>query len=227
MSVCGTVMIDQTYDSDGNDIVYAFYNNECVGMEHISFNKVANTSELYLTVYGTDHMTNKPIRFQLWQASTGKVYDLSPDRNIYFAQGAVYGCGDGNPVILTTVGTERQTIILQPGWNWTSFNLDLRQYVAKIANVMTANEPWSEGALIKNPATRHFVTYSEELERFIGDFDYLRYIYTYMIYTSNGNTIHISGNNLPADSMYITVRGDGRWSAMPCLLKQVTTVTDA
>lgn len=227
MSVCGTVMIDQTYDTDGNDIVYAFYNNECVGMEHISFNKVANTSELYLTVYGTDHMTNKPIRFQLWQASTGKVYDLSPDRNIYFAQGAVYGCGDGNPVLLTTVGTERQTIILQPGWNWTSFNLDLRQYVAKTANVMTANEPWSEGALIKNPATRHFVTYSEELERFIGDFDYLRYIYTYMIYTPNGNTIHISGNNLPADSMYITVRGDGRWSAMPCLLKQVTTVTDA
>ena len=99
--------------------------------------------------------------------------------------------------------------------------------MAKIANVMTANEPWSEGDLIKNPATRHFVTYSEERERFIGDFDYLRYIYTYMIYTPNGNTIHISGNNLPADSMYITVRGDGRWSAMPCLLKQVTTVTDA
>jgi hypothetical protein len=48
-----------------------------------------------------------------------------------------------------------------------------------------------------------------------------------MIYCKNGNTMHISGNNLPADSMIVSVRGDGQWSPMPCLLKQVTTVTEA
>lgn len=39
--------------------------------------------------------------------------------------------------------------------------------------------------------------------------------------------MHISGTNLPADSMKIKVRGDGQWSPMPCLLKQVTPVTEA
>ena len=172
-------------------------------------------------------MSGKTVRFQLWQASTGKVYELSADRNVLFAHGQVYGCGDEKTVMLTTNGNERQTITLQAGWNWTSFNLDLRQYEAKIEKIMTSNEAWTEGDLIKNPATRHFVIYSDSLKRFVGDFDYLRYIYTYMIYSKNGNTVHISGNNLPADSMYVTVQGNGQWSAMPCLLNQATTVTEA
>ena len=231
MSVCGQVMImksgEYNYDTDERDIVYAMYKDECVGMANISFDEASNKSKLYLTVYGSEAMNRQTLRFQLWQASTGKVFDLSVDRDILFAHGAVYGCGDGNPVVFTTNGNERQTVQLNAGWNWTSFNLDLRQYVAKIAKIMTANEPWAEGDQIKNPATRHFVIYSDSLQRFVGDFDYLRYIYTYMIYSNSGNTIHISGNNLPADSMYVPVRGDGQWSAMPCLLKQVTPVAEA
>ena len=230
MSICGQVKIAKTnetvFDSDERDIVYAMYKNECVGMANISFDDMSGKSKLHLTVYGSDEMDGKQIRFQLWQASTGKVFDLSADRTITFKHGNVYGCGDGNPVQLTTNGSERQTIQLQPGWNWTSFNLDLRQYVAKMVNIMTANEPWTENDLIKNPATRHFVIWSDSLGRFTGDFDYLRYIYTYMIYCQNGNTMHISGNNLPTDSMYVPVYG-GRWCAMPCLLKQVTPVTEA
>ncbi len=236
MSVCGHVMLSgktvngqlaSVYDSDENDIVYAMYKEECVGMAHISFDAVSNLSQLYLTVYGSDAMNKKAIRFQLWQASTGKVYDLTASRNIQFEHGAVYGCGDGNPVVLTTSGSERQTVNLNAGWNWTSFNLDLRQSTAKIANILTANEPWAEGDMIKNPTTRQFVSYSDAQGRFTGGFDYLSYLYTYMIYSKNGNTIHVSGNNLHADSMYVPVRGSGQWSAMPCLLKQVTPVAEA
>ena len=227
MSLCGQVKIGNVYDSDPNDKVLAICNNECVGMANVAFDNQTNKSAVFLTVYGSEAMRGKTVRFQLWQASTGKVYELSADRNVLFAHGQVYGCGDEKTVMLTTNGNERQTITLQAGWNWTSFNLDLRLYEAKIEKIMTANEAWTEGDLIKNPATRHFVIYSDSLKRFVGDFDYLRYIYTYMIYSKNGNTVHISGNNLPADSMYVTVQGNGQWSAMPCLLNQATTVTEA
>ena len=39
--------------------------------------------------------------------------------------------------------------------------------------------------------------------------------------------MHISGMNLPTDAMKIRVRGDGQWSVMPCLLKQVTPIAEA
>ena len=236
MSVCGQVLLNEqmvngqivnVIDVDDRDIVYATCKEECVGMANISFDAATNRSRLYITVYGNETMANKHIRFRLWQASTGKVFDLTSNRDVLFSQGAVYGCGDGNPVILTTTGSERQTIQLNAGWNWASFHLDLRQYVAKMEKIMTADRPWTEGDLFKNPATRHFTVYSDSLDRFVGDFDYLRYIYTYMIYCQNGNRIHISGDQLPTDSMYVTVAGNGQWSAMPCLLSQVTPITEA
>lgn len=231
MSICAKVEISTDegifFDNDQRDIVYALYRNECVGQANVTVNSAGNTADVYLTVLGQDEMNRKQIQFQLWQASTGKIFNLTADRNILFAHGHVYGCNDENPVVLTTSGSERQTITLNPGWNWTSFNLDLKQYVAKMEKIMTANEPWMNGDIIKNPATRHFVIYSDSLGRFTGDFDYLRHIYTYMVYSKNGNTMYISGEKLPKESMEISVSGDGQWSPMPCLLDQRTSVTEA
>jgi len=234
MSVCGQVILSELQskannqiDTDERDIVYAMYGEECVGMSNITYEAEANTSKLFISVYGNENMTNKPIRFRLWQASTGKVYELAASRSVFFAQNAVYGCGDGEPVVFTTTGSERQTVDLNAGWNWVSFNLDLRQSVAKIATVMTAEQPWTEADMIKNPATRNFVIYTDSLDAFVGGFDDLQYIYTYMVYCKDGNIMHISGNTLPADSMSVTVSGDGKWNAMPCLLSQVTPIKDA
>ena len=230
MSVCAVVKIAKTkevvFDTDENDIVYAMYKNECVGMAHISFDAVANKSQVFLTVYGNDQMNRKQIRFQLWQASTGKVYDLSVDRNVLFSHGFVYGCGDGQLLVMTTNGNERQTIQLQAGWNWTSFNL-IPASNGAIADCMIANDAWKEGDQIKNPNTRQFTTYNDSVEAFVGTLNAFRYTQLYMIYCQAGNTMHISGTNLPTDSMSIMVRGDGQWSPMPCLMKQVTSVTEA
>ncbi len=232
MSVCGQVKIltgggDVVYDTDENDIVYAMYKNECVGMANVSFDNVSNKSDLYITIHGNKDMNGQAIRFQLWQSSTGKVFDLASSHDVTFAHGSVYGCGNEEPVVLVTNGNERQTIALSQGWNWTSFNLNLPAGESKISKVLTADKPWTDDDIIKNPATRHFVMYSSDKEAFVGDFDYLRHIYTYMIYSKNGNTMHVSGNNLSAESMLVTVNGDGKWSALPCLLKEVTPVAEA
>ena len=81
MSICAQVKLNTAhgviYDTDPNDIIYAFCDNECVGMEKISFNEISHTSKVFLTVFGTDSMNHKPIHFQLWQASTGKIYDMT------------------------------------------------------------------------------------------------------------------------------------------------------
>ncbi len=227
MSICGQVLVDGAYDIDVNDIVYAFYSNECVGMANIDFDDVTSISRVYLTVYGNETMKGKPISFRLWQASTGKVIALAATVDITFAHGNVYGCGNEEPVVFTTVGSETQNITLNPGWNWVSFNVDVEADSSLIKNVMTASEAWSAGDIIKNPATQQFVTYSNERGAFMGSFESLDYHHMYMVYTKNGNLVHVSGDLLSEDKMNITLKGNGAWSPLPCLLSQATSLTEA
>ena len=93
--------------------------------------------------------------------------------------------------------------------------------------MLTANEPWKEGDLIKNPSTQQFVTYSEVMDAFLGTIKAFDYRDMYMLYAAGANTMHISGDPLPEDKMEITIKGNGKWSPMPCLLQQATTITEA
>ena len=226
MSLCGQVKIGDEYDTDNQDIVYALYRSECIGMANVAYNELTHVSEVFLTVQGSEAMTNKQISFQLWQASTGKLLDLTPSTSITFAHGRVWGCGT-EPVVFTTAGSEVQNIDLKAGWTWVSFNLDLQPSTAQLSRVLSAAEPWTEGDLIKNPATQHFVTYSEVQDAFLGQFSYLRNIYTYMVYCKNGNTMRINGEPLAEADKTITLRGDGQWSPLPCLFDQATLLSEA
>jgi hypothetical protein len=233
MAVCGQVKIGDVFDTDSQDKVFALYHNECIGMANVAFDSELNTSKLFMTVYGNEAMKGKTVNFVLWQASTGKTFNLSTSQGgepltIKFAEGAISGCGDSEPVLFATTGSETQNIVLNPGWNWTSFNIDVQQNATGVINnIMTAAEPWSEGDLMKNPYTRNFCIYSDSLGYFTGSLYHFYYIWMHMIYTKNGNTMRVCGNTLPEDSMHITLNGNGTWNPFPCLLKEATSVTEA
>ena len=233
MSICGMVLVDDDIDTDSRDKIIALHRNECVGMANVKFNEDEFTSKLFLTVYGNEQMQNKQLKFLLWQASTGKTFNLSTSLddqplNIKFADGNIIGCGADEPVIFSTGGSETQNITLDAGWNWTSFNINVRaDKTGVINNVMTAAEPWTEGDLIKTPENRQFCTYSETLDAFVGTLSAFDYHDIYMVYAKSDNTMRVSGDILPDDSMHLTIRGGGVWSSLPCLLQETTTITDA
>ena len=223
MSLCGRVLMEEAgktvINTGEDDLVYAIYNNECVGVAHCTTN-----GELYLTVHGDADMTRKPIRFQLWRADNGKTYNLTPSQNIRFAHGFVYGCGEEGPIRLTAGDGEMQTITLAKGWNWISGNLAVN---SPLQTAITAEQPWSEGDLIKSPAARTFCTYSEQEDNFVGTLNTWDYRQMYMVYTATANTMHIFGKSLTDDSMTLTLRGDGQWNVLPCLLNKVTVLRTA
>jgi len=231
MSICAKVMVvtqtGTTYDTDERDIVYAIYHNECIGKANVTYNDAANTSDVFLTVFGSDDMYRKELSFQLWQASTGTLYNLVSNRNITFAHGYVCGCGDDSPVVFTTAGSETQNIEINAGWNWISTNLNLQPEKALLNQVMTAAEPWTEGDLIKNPATRKFSTYSETQDAFTGSLSAWDYKQMYMVYAANDNIMRLSGEQLTEADKQITLHGDGQWNPLPCLFEQNTPVTEA
>lgn len=233
MSICGMVLVDDEIDTDSRDKIIALYRNECVGMANVKFNEDEFTSKLFLSVYGNEQMKNKQLKFLLWQASTGKTFNLSTSLddqplNIKFADGNIIGCGADEPVIFSTGSSETQNITIDAGWNWTSFNINVRaDKTGVINNVMTAAEPWTEGDLIKTPENRQFCTYSETIDAFVGTLSAFDYHDIYMVYAKSDNTLRVSGDILPDDSMHLTIRGGGVWSSLPCLLQETTTITDA
>ena len=235
MSVCGQVRLTQqggstVVDSDPDDRVYVLYRHECVGMANIEYDNLSNSSALFLTIYGNEAMTGKPLTFQLWQASTGKTLILSPDRDIVFRSGDVIGCSNEEPVMLVTSGSETQNINLQKGWSWISTNLRLNPASAPLNKVMTVAEPWKEGDLIKNPESRQFSTYSELMDVFMGTLSAWDYTQTYMVYSAQENILRLNGENLLEYEMKLTFRGSsdgsGQWSPLPFLLNRNTSVAE-
>ena len=227
MSLCGLVRIGDEYDTNPDDKVIALYRNECVGMANVSFDNQTNKSKVFLTVYGNESMNRQPVHFQLWQASTGKLLDLAAGRNVIFTHGFVYGCDEGEPVLLTASGGESMNIELWSGWNWVSAGMDMSATEGEIASTVTAKMTWNNGDLIKNPVDKSFCTYDEQSENFVGTLNRLHYSQMYMVYSAYGNAVCVSGKRLHADSMAVTVRGNGQWSPMPCLLSEATPVMEA
>lgn len=232
MSLCGQVLLSTKdggtiYDTDERDIVYAMFHNECVGTANISYNSKANTSELYLTIHGNDDMMRKPIRFQLWQASTGKVYNLTVNKNILFAHGYVNGCGDDAPIRMVAGGSEMLSVDLPSGWSWVSIPLDMSAAGNDLNTCISAAYPWTNNDQIKNPSSRQFANYDEANDAFIGTLGKLHFTQMYMIHVAENNVLRVTGDRLAQDSMKITIKGDGQWSAMPCFFDQNTAVGEA
>lgn len=227
MSLCGQVLVDDIYDTDSNDKVIAIFRNECVGMTNVNFSNATNTSEVFMTINGSEAMKDKDLNFLLWRASTGKVLNLSTSEKITFVPGNVYGCGADNPIIFTTSGSETQNISLKEGWNWISTHLNMQPQKSLLNSVMSAAEPWKEGDLIKNPTSQQFSTYSETLDEFIGTLKNLDYTQMYMAYVKNANIMRLNGNQLKESEKHIQLRGEGQWNAFPCLLSEATPVMEA
>ena len=233
MSLCGKVLVNNLPDVETGDQVFALYHNECIGMANVgyqspySIGQMPVTNDLYLTIYGCESMSGKAIRFVLWQASTGKTFNLNPSVDIAFKPGDVVGCGYDEPVVLATGGAETQNIEIPSGWSWVSFHMDVETGKSPIRNVLSAAEPWVEGDLIKTPETRQFCTYSETIDAFVGTLSALDYHDIYMVYAKSDNTLRVSADQLTQDKMMLTLRGNGQWSSLPCLLSEITPVTEA
>ncbi|MCQ2325018.1 MAG: LamG domain-containing protein [Paludibacteraceae bacterium] len=146
MNLIGTVHLrdgaHSTYvDTDTRDVVGAFYGNTCVGMQSIT-SKVGSTANLYLKVYGKADMDKKDISLRLWQASTGKTFELTNSSDptnqsewrIRFVSDTVYGSVQ-KPIDFYVADSRVQNIPIYTGWNWISFNVQPTDINSSFINV--------------------------------------------------------------------------------------------
>lgn len=224
MSLRGQVMVDGVYDSDPKDVVVALLGNDIVGRANVDFNAEAGTSYLYLTIHGNEVFEGMPLHFRLWQASTGRIYSLTPSTDVSYQNDATVGLPPAAPVLLSTSANEVQSIDIKQGWNWISFYLfpDTNSF---IDDLLYSSTPWSQGDQLKSVATQQFAEWDGE--QWTGTFYSLDHRQMYLMRTADyHNNMQMAGRRLSTDAER-TISLHHGWNAFPYLLSNTLNLTNA
>ena len=224
MTLRGQVMVNGTYDSDPNDVVAAMIGNDIVGMANVDFNAEAGTSYLYLTIHGTEVLEGMPVRFRLWQASTGRIYSLTPSTSVSYQNNATVGLPPSVPVLLTTSANEVQNLDINAGWNWISFYLK-PDATSGIGDLLYNAIPWNVGDQLKSVATLQFAEWDGD--QWMGSLTRLDHKQMYMMRTADMHTnTQLAGRRLTSDADRTLTLHHG-WNAFPYLLSSPENLTNA
>lgn len=223
MSLVGQVLLtngnDTTYDTDTDDIIAAFISNRCVGLSHITYNDATLDNHVYMTIYGNTEMQRQPVQLRLWQASTGKIYLLNASTNLVFEPKRCYGCNESGPVLLTTSERKIQQLLLNEGWNWTSFHVK-PTYSTDINRMLSTQATWTAGDMVKDIMGRSYSQYqaatSNRPAAWYGTLNRFNYRNIYMFYADQPVSPEIEGEPLTEqDRMLHLFAG---WNVLPYLL---------
>ena len=127
MNIVARVKINGVVTNDPDDIIGVFGDNhETLGVAHLRVDNTANANEAlaFITVYN-HNSERRPLFFEYFDASTGRISVLEPDdyEQIVFVADTIMGTTT-NPVIFSNNYKEVQTIRLNEGWNWVSFYVE-------------------------------------------------------------------------------------------------------
>ncbi|MDR1811051.1 MAG: T9SS type A sorting domain-containing protein, partial [Prevotella sp.] len=129
MTVTGRLQIGGIYQTDEADMLAAFIGDECLGITSpIKPQAAIDGYYTFLTVYGNSAHEGQPVKFKLWDASTGNIYSAIEStlsgvaQNITFAADAMKG-SVSVPLIHNAQDIVEQSIVLNNGWSWISVNV--------------------------------------------------------------------------------------------------------
>lgn len=123
MSIIGQLKIDEVISTNTDNSIAAFVGNECRGVAKLTYYPQYDKYLVFLDVY-SDTSTGENISFRIWNADAGKVH-TEIDSDVPFASFTVAGSANV-PKLFSTSDYVAHTIVINPGWNWLSFNVQLK-----------------------------------------------------------------------------------------------------
>ncbi len=125
MNIIGRVKIDGYYSTDQEDIVAAFVNDTCAGLTSPVYLKEFDAYYIFMDVYKRSDNPTNTVTFSFWDASTGRIYPkVSTSEIIRFENDRLYGNMIQPVLFETSASNIEQSIDLNKGWNWISFNVN-------------------------------------------------------------------------------------------------------
>lgn len=228
MNVFATVKISDVdgntyYDTDTEDIVGAFVNGTCVGLQNISFDNNTNTNGLYMTLHGDKKMDKQKVVFRLWRASSGEIYSLSANPSVKFEAESFSGSPD-NRVVLTTDASGLQSISLNGGWNWISFNIKPSRDGDDFTGSFASEYEFDDHDYIKTD--RKYAEYDATNKIWSGSLDYFENNLSYMVKVEKMGTLEVIGSALTTD-LDRTVTLKKGWNYLPYLNSETQPIATA
>lgn len=145
MVVFAQMKFDNAFSNDAKDMLAAFYNDECVGVANMSYDKTLDMWYAMLTVYSSTSKYHE-LEFRMWDASRGCMVSAVPSSAVKFTDNKIYGTPT-EPIVFSNGTVMYQNIPLSKGWNWVSFNL-ANEEMADLASYL-ANGTWNANSLVK------------------------------------------------------------------------------
>lgn len=224
MNIVGQIKIGNTFSTNGDDIIAAFVNGQCRGIGKLNYYSQSDKYVAYLTVYTNNPSANELVTYQIWNATEGKLHSIvesSISACDTFKSDAIYGSFI-SPVIFTATDKLTREIMLNPGWNWISFNLNMPSYHLNQNNgvpgiLSTLSNPSNRDRIRlqyvlpnKDTAEQLYAEY-DSISGWVGDLKRVDVVDGYRYYSAKTDTITIVGNEVDPTLKPIKVIPGWNW----------------
>ncbi|MDR2382745.1 MAG: T9SS type A sorting domain-containing protein [Prevotellaceae bacterium] len=213
MTIVGQLLIKNLPQEDPDDLLAAFVGNTCVGLVSPKYEAAYQSYLIYLQVWGNASDNGKELTFKIWDASTGNIYptvELSHNSSpiqLQFAGNALKGT-PGKPVKFNALEDVEQSMLLDAGWNWVSFNVAS----PLLANANELMRNITNGVEIKGQIS--FSRYETESDYWTnGTLSGAGFSNTqmYMVKMDGANTIALPGSPLDVENTPIDLYSGWNW----------------
>lgn len=132
MSVVGAVEVNGNRAADEEDMVAAFVDDSLRGVTKLQYVEEYDQYFAFLDIYGKSEQQQaisnqlEAVSFRYWDASDGTTYANLTPNDLRYADKSSFGT-PGNPVIMEVNQEIYQSIPMERGWNWFSFNVNPTQ----------------------------------------------------------------------------------------------------
>ncbi len=204
MAVFAQIKVDNQFSNDEKDMLAAFYEDECVGVAHMSYDKTLDMWYALLTVYSEKSSTHE-LTYRIWDASTGRMYKAVSSPTVKFVNNKVSGKPTEPIVFSNSERVKYQNILLNKGWNWVSFNLKS----GNISNMDTylKGGNWTANSFVKS--INKSANYSPENAKWTNSGVRLNNVNMFKIYSDVEQTLAVSGSDLDLSSTEISLKKKG------------------
>jgi hypothetical protein len=221
MSIVGQIRINNVISTNPDNVLAAFVNGECRGVASLQYFPQIDRYFAFLNVY-SNVTQGETLEFKIWNAGEGKIHsDVTPQ--IQFVTNGQIG-SIANPEVFNATDKLTRFIPLSPGWNWISFNLNMRD--SNDINKLFSGLRSGNGDLVRNQTL--FADYSV-LNGWAGSLANpmvgVKPEPSYRLRSTNADTLVING--IEIDPSTRPIRLDSGWNWVGYISQRNLSVTEA